>query len=139
VKHARNHRAAASSAESLKIQSRRATAFCATLLAAATVAPLAGCHSHVVDMTIINQGPAVHVVELDYPSASFGTDSLARGGQYHYRFEIQGSGPLSLSFEDSSGKNHTTQGPTVHQGQEGSFLVTIGENSSSVSWTPKLK
>jgi hypothetical protein len=79
------------------------------------------------------------VVELDYPSASFGTDSLASGAQYHYRFKIQGFGPLSLSFEDNSGKNHTVQGPTLHQGQEGSLLVTIEEHNSAVSWNPQLK
>lgn len=136
MKHARDHWAPASVAESLKIQFRRAVVVCATLLGAAL---LAGCHSHIVDVTIINQGPAVHVVELDYPSASFGTDSLVHGGQYHYRFKIQGSGPLSLSFEDNSGKNHTAQGPTVYQGQEGSLFVTIEENNFAVSWTPKLR
>jgi hypothetical protein len=100
---------------------------------------LTGCHSHIVVATIANQGPAVRLIEFDYPSASFGTDQIAAGSLYHYRFKIQGSGPLTLSFQDSAGKPHTMQGPTVHQGQEGSLLVTIEGQGSKVTWTPQLK
>jgi hypothetical protein len=98
---------------------------------------LAGCRSRFVEVTIVNQGPAVHVMEFDYPSASFGANSLPTGAKYNYRFKIQGSGPLSLQFEDTSGRTHTAQGPNVDLGDQGSLLVNIGP-SGAVAWTPTL-
>jgi hypothetical protein len=62
---------------------------------------LAGCRSRFIEVTIANQGPTVHVMEFDYPSASFGANSLATGAKYHYRFKVQGPGPLSLQYEDA--------------------------------------
>jgi hypothetical protein len=98
---------------------------------------LAGCRSRFVEVTIQNQGPTMHVVEFDYPSASFGINQLATGAKYHYRFKIQGDGPLSLAYEDASGRTHTTQGPKVEQGDQGSLLVNIAPQGA-VTWTPSL-
>ena len=98
---------------------------------------LAGCRSRFVEVTIVNQGPTVHVMEFDYPSASFGANSLATGANYHYRFKIQGPGPLSLQYEDGSGKTHTAQGPKVDLGDQGSLLVNIDAHGA-VTWTPDL-
>ncbi len=98
---------------------------------------LAGCRSRFVEVTIVNQGPTVHVMEFDYPSASFGANALATGAKYLYRFKVQGSGPLSLQFEDGSGKTHTAQGPKVDLGDQGSLLVNIDAHGA-VTWTPNL-
>ena len=98
---------------------------------------LAGCRSRFVEVTIVNQGPTAHVVEFDYPSASFGANSLATGANYHYRFKVQGSGPLSLQYEDGSGKTHSAPGPKVDLGDQGSLLVNIDAHGS-VTWTPNL-
>jgi hypothetical protein len=100
-------------------------------------AGLAGCRSRFVEVTIVNQGPTLHVMEFDYPSASFGANLLATGAKYHYRFKIQGSGPLSLQYEDGSGKTHTAQGPKVELGDQGSLLVTV-DTRGAVTWTPAL-
>ncbi len=89
------------------------------------VAGLAGCRSRFVEATIVNQGPVLHVMEFDYPSASFGANVLATRRQVHYRFKIQGSGPLSLQYEDGEGHTHTATGPNVDLGDQGSLLVTI--------------
>jgi|SRR5580698_5447243 hypothetical protein len=98
---------------------------------------LSGCRSRFVEVTIQNQGPTMHVVEFDYPSASFGVNQLTTGAKYHYRFKIQGSGPLSLSYEDASGKTRTAQGPKVDQGDQGSLLVNVAPQGA-VAWTPNL-
>jgi hypothetical protein len=96
-----------------------------------------GCRSRFVEVTIVNQGPALHVMEFDYPSASFGANQLASGGQYHYRFKIQGSGPLSLQYEDGAGHAHTAEGPKVDLGDQGSLLVTVSP-TGAVTWTASL-
>jgi hypothetical protein len=98
---------------------------------------LAGCRSRVVDVTIVNHGPTVHVMEFDYPNASFGANQLAAGAKYSYRFQIQGSGPLSLQYEDATGKNRAFQGPKVDLGDQGTLVVNIGP-SGEVSWNPQL-
>jgi hypothetical protein len=98
---------------------------------------LAGCRSRFVEVTIANQGPTMHVMEFDYPSASFGANQLASGAKFHYRFKIQGAGPLSMQYEDGSGHTRTSQGPKVDLGDQGSLLVTI-DPQGAVSWSPNL-
>ena len=58
-------------------------------------------------------------------------------GPIHYRFKVQGSGPLSLQYEDGSGHTHTATGPKVDLGDQGSLLVNIGA-TGAVTWTPNL-
>ena len=85
----------------------------------------------------MNQGPTLHVMEFDYPSASFGANQLAKGAMYHYRFKVQGPGALSLQYEDSSGHTRSAEGPKVNLGDQGSLLVNVGPDGG-VSWTPTL-
>jgi hypothetical protein len=106
------------------------------LLAGACTA-LSGCHSRYVEATIVNQGPIVHVLEFDYPNASFGANQLASGARYSYRFKVQANGPVSLTYEDASGKSRTFTGPEVKQGDQGSLLVNI-DPAGQVSWKTKV-
>ena len=76
-------------------------------------------------------------MEFDYPSASFGANLLATGAKYEYRFKVQGSGQLSLQYEDGSGHTRTVQGPKVDLGDQGSLLVEINP-PGAVTWTAKL-
>ena len=51
------------------------------------------CHSYHIDTTIENRtGADIQLLEVDYPSASFGADRIASGAVYHYRFQVNGSG-----------------------------------------------
>lgn len=111
------------------------------VLAAASLLALvcfdfAGCRSAFVSATITNNSAAqVNLIEVDYPSASFGVGSLAAGAQFHYRFKILGSGPVKLQYTDVSGKEHTATGPDLQEGQQGSLRIDI-DASGNVSWTP---
>ena len=85
--------------------------------------------------TIVNRsGAPLRLVQLDYPSASFGTSNLGNAAEYHYRFKIPGSGTAKLNFVDSTGKPHKAVGPELDEGQEGALLITIDE-SNNVLWT----
>lgn len=72
------------------------------LIAAAVFSPafvLAGCHSYHIDSTIENRtGAVIKLMEVDYPNASFGTDSVAAGADYHYRFQVEDDGPLKITY-----------------------------------------
>jgi hypothetical protein len=99
---------------------------------------LNGCRSAFVSTTITNNsGAQVTLLEVDYPSASFGVGALAPGAQFHYRFKIQGGGPVKLQFTDASGKIHSATGPDLQQGEEGMLQVSI-DSSSNISWIPNL-
>jgi hypothetical protein len=112
----------------------RPTAFLAGLIALF----VGGCHSAFVETTIDNQRESpVQLVEVDYPSASFGVSSIAAHSQFHYHFKIQGSGPLKIAFTDGDGKLHNSDGPTLIQGQEGTLSIVI-QPSGEVSWRSSL-
>ena len=93
---------------------------------------LIGCRSRYVEATVRNgSGAAVSVVEVDYPSASFGKETLAAGADYHYRFKVQGDGPLKVLWTDAGNKDHTVGGPQLREGSEGTLAVTIKANDAA--------
>jgi hypothetical protein len=93
----------------------------------------AGCHSAMVDSTVQNRsGSPISLLEVDYPSASFGTQNLADGADFHYRFKKLGNGPLKLTYTDSARHDHSSAGPEIREGSEG--LLTIFVGPSDVRW-----
>ncbi|HEV2647444.1 MAG TPA: hypothetical protein VGU46_13875 [Acidobacteriaceae bacterium] len=107
------------------------------LVALATV--LTGCHSALIATTISNHtGQPLTLIELDYPSASFGSQSLAPGQDFHYRFKILGSGPTALLWTDATHRDHKLAGPNLREGQEGTLHITFAPNVAPV-WDLHLK
>ena len=91
-------------------------------------------HSAFIEATLVNHsGQPVRLVEMDYPSASFGTESLADGGSFHYRFKVIGQGPLKLSWTDARQREHNVGGPELHEGQRGMLTVTMGP-AEQLAW-----
>lgn len=101
---------------------RRAIAFFAvSALMAAT-----SCHSYHVDATVENQtGSPIKLLEVDYPSASFGKDTLAAGEAFHYRVQLRGSGPLKVQYTSSDGRQAQIDGPSVAELQEGTLQIVL--------------
>jgi hypothetical protein len=99
-----------------------------TVLCTALV--LTGCHSHYIQATITNNTPAnLDVVQVDYPSASFGTQHLAPGASFHYRFKLLGSGNIKISFTDAARQDHGQTGPWLNEGQEGTLDIVFPTQS----------
>ncbi len=93
---------------------------------------LSGCHSAFISAAVINHsGRSVRLVEVDYPSASFGIAQLADGATFKYRFKVLGNGGTAISWTDASEKDHNTPGPELTEGEEGQISVTIGKNTAS--------
>ena len=100
---------------------------------------LTACHSPFVKTSIANHtGNTVKLIEVDYPSASFGTQQIADNATYHYRFQIQGPGKVKISYTDEDNKVYKSTGPELIKNQEGSLLVTL-EPDGKVTWVPELK
>jgi hypothetical protein len=85
-----------------------------------------GCHSYHVETTVENRtGAAIQLLEVDYPSASFGANSLAAGADFHYRIQLRGSGPLKVQY--TAGESHPVQidGPTLSEPQQGGLQIVL--------------
>lgn len=107
-------------------------------LAALAFGGLAGCRSHYVAADVKNSsGATVSLVEVDYPSASFGQQSLAAGASYHYRFKILGDGPTKILWTDAEHNDHTVSGPSLQEGLEGTLTVTI--TGDTALWSTHLR
>ena len=107
-------------------------------LAAVALAILTGCHSHYVSIDVRNlTNKPITLLEVDYPSASFGVDTLAAGTTYHYRFKILGDGPTKVLWTDAAQQQHTVAGPSLSEGQEGTLTADI--TATTASWKSNLR
>jgi hypothetical protein len=85
-----------------------------------------GCHSYHIETTVENRtGSEVQLLEVDYPSASFGTENLAPGADFHYRFQVRGSGPLKVQYTAAGAQSAQIDGPTLAERQEGQLEIVL--------------
>jgi hypothetical protein len=86
----------------------------------------AGCRSAHVEVTVENRtGAEVRLLEVDYPSASFGSDSLAPGASLHYRVQLQGDGPVKVQYTAPDGKQPQATGPDLSEGEAGKLEIVL--------------
>jgi hypothetical protein len=97
-----------------------------------------GCHSYHIDATIENRtGAPIQLLEVDYPSASFGADRLSEGDAFHYRFQVRGSGPLTISYTPAGGNQVHLTGPTLTERQQGQLEIVLWPDGKA-QFVPKL-
>lgn len=91
-----------------------------------------GCKSAFVEAVVRNKtDQPITLIEVDYPSASFGREALAAHADFHYRFKILGSGSTRIQWTDAHRSEHSTPGPELHEGQQGSVEISVGEASAA--------
>ena len=87
---------------------------------------VAGCHSYHVDTTVENRtGKPVKLLEVDYPSASFGTGLLDSGAVFPYRMQFRSSGPIKVTYTTDDDLIVTIEGPHVAEMQEGKLEIVL--------------
>jgi hypothetical protein len=107
------------------------------LFTLAATLTLTGCHSAYIAATVSNHTPEpLSLIELDYPSASFGTQTLAPGQDFHYRFKVLGSGPTTVLWTDPTHHDHKSSGPTLHENDEGALTVILSPAGPSWNFEP---
>ena len=112
--------------------------WCMGVMFGAILAGVSGCRSAYVEADVRNATDRpVRLVEVDYPSASFGVESLAAGAVYHYRFKILGDGATKVMWTDGAQKEHSVAGPALKEGQQGGLTVVIG--GESATWQSSLQ
>jgi hypothetical protein len=106
--------------------------------ALAALLTLTGCHSAYVDVTIANRSPEpLALIEVDYPSASFGTQALAPGQDFHYRFKVLGNGPTAILWTDSAHRDRRSSGPPLREDDEGKLVITFNSGAGP-QWSLQL-
>jgi hypothetical protein len=84
------------------------------------------CHSYHISVTVKNNtGSPISLLEVDYPTASFGADVLAAGADFHYVIQTRGSAPLKVLYTAPDGHQVQITGPTLHERQEGGIEVVL--------------
>ena len=102
------------------------------LVASACVVAMSACHSYHIEATVKNNtGGAISLLEVDYPSASFGADALEASGTFHHRIQTRGDGPLKVLYTDAGGKQVQISGPTLHEKQEGQIEIDLLPNGKA--------
>jgi len=67
----------------------------------------------------------VKLLEVDYPSASFGADKLAVDEVFHYRIQLRGSGLLKVQYTAPDERQVEVNGPVVVERQEGQLQIVL--------------
>lgn len=113
--------------ETDRLETMRLLAYAA---ASACVLLSSGCHSRYIEAAITNHTSRVIVLlEVDYPSASFGTQNLAPGATFRYRFKVLGSGATKLLYTDAARHDFSSSGPMLKEGDEGRLTIDLTEAS----------
>ena len=87
---------------------------------------MAGCHSYHVETTVENRtGAPIQLLEVDYPSASFGDNSLAAGAIFQYRIQLRGAGPVKVQYTTGDGHPVQIEGPALAERQEGRLDIVL--------------
>jgi hypothetical protein len=95
-------------------------------VATALLTSAVACHSYHVETTVENHtGAPIQLIEVDYPSASFGVDALGTNSVYHYRIQLRGSGPLKVQYSFVGGKQVQISGPALAERQEGTLEIVL--------------
>jgi hypothetical protein len=93
---------------------------------------ISGCHSYHIEATIENHtGGTITLLEVDYPSASFGADTVAADGIFHHRIQTRGSGPISVQYTSAGGHAAQIKGPDLYEQQEGSIEIVLLPNGKA--------
>jgi len=96
------------------------------LFATAMMLASVGCKSYWIEASVENQsGQAIRELEVDYPTASFGTNSLAPGAAMHYRFQVRGSGPVKVEYIATDEKTVRSQGLKLEERQHGQLVIRL--------------
>lgn len=112
------------------------SALCAATLVSTFL--FSACHSYHIDASIENRtGAPIQLLEVDYPSASFGVDSLAPAADFHYRFQVRGSGQLKVTYTAANGKVIQISGPSLAERQQGTLEIVL-EPGGKAEFHPQL-
>ena len=106
------------------------------------VTVLLGCKSYWIDVDVENHtGQPIRQLEVEYPTASFGINSVGPESAMHYRFQVRGTGPIRVSYLASDGETMHSDGPTLSEHQHGQLTIELlpgGKSKFAANIQPQL-
>jgi hypothetical protein len=102
------------------------------LVAIAGLIALASCKSRVVRVTLMNSSSQpVNTIEVNYPGAAFGVNTLTPGQMWPYTIKPLETGPLKVQYTNAQGKSLSFIGPTLYKNNEGAIVVMLQQDSAT--------
>src|SRR5689334_8233409 len=99
------------------------------------VIAMAGCRAHVVKISLTNtSAEPLKTIIVDYPTATFGKDTLAPRETYFSLIKPVDKGPIKVRFTDAQGVNHTYQSISLEQGDDGSVNIKLAQTSAETGY-----
>jgi hypothetical protein len=96
---------------------------------------LAGCRAHVVKISLTNiSAQPIKTIIVDYPSATFGKDTLAPRETYFSLIKAVDKGPIKVRFTDAQGTSHAYQSISLEPGDDGSVYIRLTQNSADTGY-----
>ncbi len=87
---------------------------------------VAGCKSHHVEISVENRtGAEVRLLEVDYPNASFGANSVEAGQTVRSSIQVQGSGEVKIQYTGLDRHQAQITGPGLQEKQEGKLEIVL--------------
>jgi hypothetical protein len=84
------------------------------------------CHSNWIDVSVENRtGKPLRELEVSYPSASFGFDSLAPDDVKHYRLQVRGRGEVKVMYALPDGTVPRATGPALADHAQGKLTIRL--------------
>jgi hypothetical protein len=98
----------------------------AAILAFCLLLTTNGCQQCHVEATLVNRtGVELRLIEIDYPSASFGANALGPGETLRNPMRIHGSGSVRIQYVIGNSSPVSIQGPTLSKGQQGRLDIDL--------------
>jgi hypothetical protein len=99
------------------------------------VTALSGCRAHVVKISLTNiSAQPIKTIIVDYPSATFGKDTLAPRETYFSLIKAVDKGPIKVRFTDAQGTSHAYQSISLEPGDDGSVYIRLTQNSADTGY-----
>jgi len=99
------------------------------------VIALAGCRAHVVKISLTNtSSQPISTIIVDYPTATFGKDTLAPRETYFSLVKPVDKEPIKVRFTDAQGVSHTYESISLEQGDDGSVDIKLTQTSADTGF-----
>ena len=99
------------------------------------VIAMAGCRAHVVKIILTNtSAEPIKTIIVDYPSATFGKDTLAPRETYFSLVKPTDKGPIKVRFTDAQGASHAYASISLQQGDDGSVNIKLTQTSAETGY-----
>jgi hypothetical protein len=99
------------------------------------VIAMAGCRARVVKIILTNtSAEPIKTIIVDYPTATFGKDTLAPHETYFSLVKPVDKGRIKVHFTDAQGTTHTYESVSLEPGDDGWVNIKLTQTSADTGF-----